>query len=282
MDYLDEIINQKIDELHINEDTGALVFSLIISTGLVVTGLSQVFEEVQNLRLNSKIDDKWTKKINDLTGGNYSVRVIKYDLPFAMTTGGKDIYITTKSIQILNEREVIATFLHEAHHVDKMHVIVDGVFYSSLLYIVLGSLAKLIENPKLLKTIPSPVARIFLSLLFIGFFLAVPSLVYRTTIARRMEIKSDLNTIKYGYGKDLISSFEKEEKYFKKHFPGCKTPHCKIIEKISDLIDEHPSLKLRIQKIIESEKLYETLYHKKIIDKKFISDELGQINNEIN
>jgi len=200
---------------------------------------------------SSKTDKKLSKKINQLTGKDYDVRIMKGDAPGAYCFGGftKHIFISSGLIDIMTEREVIAVCLHEASHItsyDSIKILITRMSSVSILSLLLTKLLTFIyKNNKSNLIVILP---ILLGLIMIF----LPTLL----LGKYNELKSDKSTIKYGYGRDLMSALQKLEEWVLKN--QVKDSKIKMfIHKIQHLYDEHPPIQKRVKKLLNNVKLKE-------------------------
>lgn len=218
---------------------------------------------------SSKTDKKLSKKIYEITGKKFDVRIIKGDQPGAFCFGGftKHIFITSGLISIMNEREVIAVCLHESSHIityDSIKTLVARMASVSVPALLITNLSEYIYKHK--KSSYSNIMLLAILLSLIMIFL--PSIL----IGKYNELKSDKYTVQFGYGRDLMSALEKLEEWVLKN--RVKDSKIKMFfHKIQHFYDVHPPIKKRVDKLLNSVELYESLAKndktsiKKIIDK---------------
>jgi len=189
-----------------------------------------------------KVDPLLSKKINNIlkSGNRWVVHKYKDATPNAFALKGNDVFITTGLIKLLNEREQTAALLHETFHNKSLHTWKQVGVESSFVYLIV------------FVSITSTIT-IFPGLAFLVAYILKKSvnIAYARLIGRRNEIKADEFATIHGYGHDLISAFNKMEKWAKSKKSNAPCDKiCQIQRKISDAIDEHPSTKKRIEIIL--------------------------------
>lgn len=196
-----------------------------------------------------KSDKVLTKKINEILGkSKWKVLLIKDKSPNAFVIGPRVIMITTGLKKMLTDRELTAVMLHEAWHVKSFHV------YKKLLYKYPVLAATLMASFAVMASTGIP----HLALLVFFILKRVASIPYDLTVGRRQETKSDSYAIKMGYGKELASALAKLEKLYLKEMKNC-VGACKIISNLSEALDEHPSLKKRVERILKKTEIAKAL-----------------------
>lgn len=179
-----------------------------------------------------------SKKLNKvLKSSGWKVKVFAQSAPNAMTMGTKHLLITTGLLRRLNERQIIAVMLHEAGHTKHLDVPVG--FGIGTIGMVLANVA--LKGSKVASII------LFVASMFL------PKL-YKIIVGKKLEYFADSTAIKYGYGKELAQVL----KIFLK-IQIKKTKNMKKIEKfffkLSLMLDEHPDLEKRINKLLLSDEL---------------------------
>lgn len=192
----------------------------------------------------------YLKKIKEITNKNVAVKVIKNNNPDAFNFGN-NVYITSKTIKLLTERELIAILLHESKHKIGYHSYITTTSDISFFTILVTILSKMMSKYKIKEN--SLYASLFIiSVLMIKFVTIATINIF---IKRKMEVSADSFAVKFGYGKDLISALTKLINFYKKNKTPCNTLLCKTWLKINNLIASHPPLQKRIEKVLSSEKL---------------------------
>jgi len=224
--------------------TGAAIASALILANFVTVLFSALA-----LSSSIKADNKLTKRLNKIlgSGNKYKVHIYNTKEPnaFAMAFGNH-IFVTTGLMKLLNEKEIDAIMLHEAYHNKSMHIYKGLAYKYTFYYIAVGVV---IAAGPLVTLAPVAVA------LVIFLMMKVSEIAYNVTVAKRQEYNADSYAAKKGYGKYLISAFVKLEKHIKKLMQKetCGTM-CKLVNKIDDALDEHPSDKKRIENILKKSK----------------------------
>ncbi len=234
----------------------------VVGSTLVLANLILVFMEIRDIKKTTKKSPKHSKMINDVLGTkDWQVNLVKDPAPNAFAAGGKYVFLTTGLLKHLNDREITAIMLHEAYHNKKKHLwkqlAYDYPFYYLLLYLI--------------TFVFSPFT-FFLAYLTFKIGLAIVRIPYKIIIGRKHEYQSDDYAVKYGYGKELVSSFKKFEQLIQKHMSKQKCGKlCKIVAKLDKVLDEHPSFKNRIEKVLKNKQTMKGL----------VSGNFGKIKNSI-
>lgn len=265
MNKLDEHLD-KIQEYNPLDMTDVELFKAgavaVVGSTLVLANLILVFMEIRDIKKTTKKSPKHSKMINDVLGTkDWQVNLVKDPAPNAFAAGGKYIFLTTGLLKHLNDREITAIMLHEAYHNKKKHLgkqlAYDYPFYYLLLYLI--------------TFVFSPFT-FFLAYLTFKIGLAIVRIPYKIIIGRKHEYQSDDYAAKYGYGKELISAFKKFEQLIQKHMSKQKCGKlCKIVEKLDKVLDEHPSFKNRIERVLKNKQAMKGL----------VSGNFGKIKNSI-
>lgn len=222
-------------------------------------------------------DKKLSKKIYNITGKKFDVRIFKEEHPAAFCFGGltNHIFASSGLLQILNERELIAVCLHESSHIisyDSIKKMIIRISSLSVPYLFISNFANYI----LVKKKVNPNNFLILAVLLTCLMLFVPSLV----LGKYNELKSDKYTVQFGYGRDLMSALEKLERWVLKN----KIKDSKIkmfFHKIQHWYDEHPPIKKRVDKLLHDVELYESIStNNKMNVKKIIDKTILDKNNE--
>jgi len=260
--YLEESIFQKYRDALI-----AAIFTFgILLLGIVNIKLTIAFGK-------PKLDEKFTKKLRDITGDEnieiYSLNNPKFD-PNAFFAGGKSLYYTKSLDKMLkNEEELIAILLHEFGHYKGKHVTRNMVTVGVTFYATIYTILKTTKNE-------DPIVKMLMFLLMqTGFNIAT------LPLGRYYEYFSDKYTVQYGYHKHLISALKKLEKYIRKEM--CKNmskEQCdQTIENLHAL-DEHPVVKKRIEAVLKEKAKKDRLgenYKKKGFIRRWIEKAIGEI-----
>lgn len=209
---------------------------------------------------DTKIDKELTTKFNKLmrqiapddNKKDWVIRVLKDEVPNAMTFGGKEIYITSTLLSLLTSRETEAVLLHEVGHVIHLDLLYAAVSQSA--FGLIGTLITIY----LLKELDSDDPRVAITLILF-FLMLAPSTITTILLSKKAEYRADSYAGKLGYSRELISALRKLDKeflnYAKKHkIPiqkerNCKTLICTYIDKLSRILDSHPSTKERLENL---------------------------------
>jgi len=212
------------------------------------------FFSISNHLVNlAKIDKKLSKKLSKIIKEKIDIRIIKDNkIPNAFCYGSM-VFITTKLLKMLSEREITSVLIHEIKHKKAIHHYKIELGKTGLTAIIIKAVGKKIDPFKS----STPTLSVYAFLFCIMFGLISSSILTNIFIQRRYEYQSDTYTTKFGYGKELISSLKKLEKFYTSKNPPlkCETIACKMILKLEELISSHPSLEKRIENILKSEEL---------------------------
>ena len=244
--YLDQVSENKVVEL---QEDDALVaiggVTLAIGSVLLVKNLIMFFLSVAAFKSTVKIDPKLSKEFNSVIndGKQWRVRVFPEETPNAFAITGKDVFITTGLLKMLNKREVMGVLLHEAWHCKDLHVWKNVASESVFIYLIVFC------------AMTASAAVPFLGVLVAFLMKNVYNIMYARLVGRRHELKADEYAVKFGYGKELISSLSKMEKWADKirSQQHCNKI-CQLERSISEAIDEHPPTKKRIEIILRKSK----------------------------
>lgn len=189
-----------------------------------------------------KVDPIRSKRVNKIlnSGNTWIVHQFPDPVPNAFAITGKHVFITTGLVNILNEREQDGVLLHEVWHNKDLHMWKKIATESALTYLII-----FVSVTSTLTIFPG------LGILVAFLMKNIFSIAYARIMGRRHEYAADEYAVQYGYGKDLISAFEKMEKWAKTKSSNqpCGTV-CKLERTISRAIDEHPPTKKRVETIL--------------------------------
>ena len=246
----------KVNEEHLQEDP--LSVALIYGSISVAINLTMVLTSTYIMMKSFKDNKKLSKKLNDVLGTtNWKVKIMKEKMPNAMVIGPKAVFLTTGLIDLMNPRELMSIMLHEVYHVKDWHIQKQLAVQYPLFYIVIFIMASGVAFPM------GPL--ILLNMLIFNIMINALMIPYKITIGRKHEKDADAYSIKFGYGKDMISALNKLESFYKKAMKDQKCGSvCKAIEKINEAIDEHPSIRKRVEHILKQSDLF-----KKVMSGKF-------------
>lgn len=202
----------------------------------MLIGIKQFKKSFKN---NKPLSQKLNKILN--TSNKWLVQVVPDKSPNAFAAGGVHVFITTGLMKILNEREQMAVLLHEVYHNEKKHLAKKIGYEYSLYYLLIYIIALLTPGPQLL----------MLAYLAFQISLSIMKIPYSIIVGRKHEYGADSNTVKYGYGDDLISGFKKMEIWMGKMMKQQKCGSlCKLVNAVSTAIDEHPDMQKRIENVL--------------------------------
>ena len=265
MNKLDEHLD-KIQEIYLDDPIAKVGIAAGVGTALILANLILVFMEIRDIKKTTKKSPKHSKMINEVLGTkDWQVNLVKDPAPNAFAAGGKHIFLTTALLKHLNDREITAVMLHEAYHNKKKHIwkqlAYDYPFYYLLVYAL-----------TFFPAFVTGYALFLLGYLAFKIGLAIARIPYKIIIGRKHEYQSDDYAVKYGYGKELISAFKKFEQLIQKHMSKQKCGKlCKIVEKLDKVLDEHPSFKNRIERVLKNKQTMKGL----------VSGNFGKIKNSI-
>jgi Zn-dependent protease with chaperone function len=202
-----------------------------------------------NIYLSSSFSVVWSNKLSKLLKQDWKVFVMPLDMMNACSfgIGIKHVFITSGLIKKLNEREVMAVLLHEVHHSIKYDIVsrfaVGSFGGGAILHFIKNTMERI---PDKLLWGPGLFICTFIALLA---FTLGSMWLNSVMVGRRQEIKADQYTVQFGYGKDAISALTKITKVANKECN--KTNVCKYAMKILSVVDEHPPLATRVERILD-------------------------------
>lgn len=237
---LQQIQNENLQEID------PLIGTAILATGYLISALSFLLYSAGEISRALKPDKALSKRVNEIlgTGNRWIVHRYPDKSPNAFALGmGRHIFITTGLLDMLTKREVEAVLLHEIHH-NKNKDAFKSLAYKHSFFYLITFIA--------LSTATTAAA---IPLGFLAFMLMIKAnnIAHDRIIGRSQEIKADKFSVKYGYGNELISAFQKIDKYINKIYSSKPCGKwCQLERKTSDIIDEHPSTKKRTETILRS------------------------------
>ena len=234
----------------IQEVTDPITITLGFGTAMIIANLIVLAMSSASVIGQVKVDKKLSDRLNKIlnSGNKWIVHIFPTKDPNAFSLGfGKHIFVTTELLNILNADEVDSILLHEVYHSSKKHTYKQLAYKYPLFYLIafIGSTFAVTGSP------------IFFSLGLLAMFITnkIGDIVYDISVSRRMEFNADSYATKYGYGKQLISSFDKLKKWA---INNSKNQHCdkwcKIINKLDRAIDKHPAKQKRVENILKQTK----------------------------
>jgi len=238
------------------QEVGPVEASIGYTTALLLLRIYAVFRASRVSIKKSYVDKGLSEKVQSLLNNDkWKVRIIKITPTYynAFTYGTSQIYISQPLYNILTERERIAVALHEVSHSKTFDMVTLNSLQS------LGQFGSLLaslleaENYEWIRYGPLPAV-------FLAHYLASMLVVMYTS--RKLEYKSDEFAVKFGYGQDLANAFNKLRKH---SIPRkeCKTKTCEVFRGIGSLLNSHPGMKDRIERILKKKETYEALEHGK-------------------
>jgi len=258
--YLDYIQEDKLNEF----DPFSMA-AIVVTSKLVVT-LAYFLFLAAAIRKSLKVDKDLSKRMNEIlnSGDHWIVHNYPDATPNAFALGmGRHIFITDGLKSILTQREIEAVLLHEIQHNKGKDTYKHMAFKHSFYYLV--------------TTLALTVSSVSYPLAILSFLILVKAtnIAASRIVGRRAEIKADKFTVQYGYGKDLITSLEKIDKYMKKIYTSKPCgKFCQLERKISETLDEHPTTKARVEMILKSIEKTKDMSFPKI--KEFVSKALEE------
>jgi Zn-dependent protease with chaperone function len=223
-----------------------LTATAVVGTAYLISSLSFFFYSVGEISRALKVDKTLSDRMNIITGekGRWKVHIYPDPKsPNAFALGmGRHIFVTTGLLEILSKREVEAVLIHEIHHNKNKDAYKSLAYKHSFFYLV-TFLAL------------STAAAFSLPLGILAFILLnkAINISHALVLGRRQEIKADKYTIQFGYEKDLISAFHKIDAVVEKMYRQKPCGNwCQLERKVSEMIDEHPSTKTRVETILKT------------------------------
>ncbi len=224
------------------QEIDPLTGSAILGTGYLISVLTFFLYTAGDISRALKPDKKLSNRINLILGTKNYWIVHKYPekTPNAFALGmGRHIFITTGLLDFLIPREVEAVLLHEIHHNKNKDAYKSLAYKHSFFYLITFIALSISSFP--------------LGILAFLLMIKANNILHARLLGRSQEIKADKFSVKYGYGKELISAFQKIDKIIQKiHSSKPCGKWCQFERKVSDIIDEHPSTKKRTEIILRS------------------------------
>jgi Zn-dependent protease with chaperone function len=246
-------MKRKLYEQYIHESTilVSLGYSVLISTMLALFSiyLNIVIPRRYIMQHGSKrVDEKMTNAIRKIVGDDTVVvyEILNLDIVNAYNCGKSELFYFSGLVDKLklSDRELMAILLHEyGHYVNRdmnrrITKYVVSQFSLNVIFIFIG---------------------LYFPMSFLKFFIILMSRVIGEDIShkiisrseRKSELLADSTAKKYGYGNDLISSFEKLLDYSMKKFCSSSMSTAQCLKKLesSNMWDEHPPTTERIEKL---------------------------------
>lgn len=259
---------EKKEQLQEIDPVTAITIATLVPLAIQLSMLFLLFTAIKNAY---KEDKRLSKKIKSILkdGKDWKVMVdTKEKSPDAFCMVKPYIFISAGLIKIMNERELIAILLHESEHINNKDIWKKLGYESVFVGIILSTLL----------VISGPVG---LALGMFAYFVLkgddLLHIIMNVTLGRFAEKRADSFPVKFGYADDMISALEKLEKIYQRSLAkkDCQTV-CKIMNKIDDALDEHPSTKTRVETILKKKEVWiETKSRSVIKLRNFFMKELG-------
>jgi len=240
--------------------TFVYVLFIIIMT---VLGIIELFTSTKQ---NKSLSDK----LFEVTGKRYPVKVLEEKSPNAFCFGGigSTVFVTSGLLQMCNQREQIAVCLHEVGHITNLDEIKSLLTSGGSLGIAGYICIKMISFTEKNTSIKKSALLRFVTLWCIGILFLVMWKTPGIILAKLHEYRADKYAVQFGYGNDLANALQKlqdwVENEWKKQSPGAVS---KFFRKLDELLDDHPEMKKRIERLFENASLYKAMIEK---DKKKI------------
>ncbi len=226
------------------------------SVFLSVAAIKLIYDQLQELLVNYKIFVKNHIKRDKKTEKTFKNFIKKNNLPYkelkiySMETNNPNAFVLPRGElvlssglkELLEPEELWAFLLHEyGHYYNKDYIANQVRKYS---FIVLAVAIASI-SPEWLS-------------LFIFFLLYKVGGVLTNVMAKQMEYKADSMAVKLGYGEELSKGLSKLQ-VMREIYGSDDSKITKIIDNLSDLIDEHPAVESRIKKILGSSEVLDIM-----------------------
>lgn len=245
---LDKQLSIIQDQENINEVeplTSVVAGGLVIGSVYIIANFVSFLLAATSMRISNPVSRDLTGRITKiLNDRKWVVHAVKDDNPNAFAIGGKHIFVTTGLRKFMTEREVDAIMIHEVYHNKRKHIYKRMAYEYPLFYLIVTmSFAAMI--------LVTPIIG------FLAFLIMrkITQIAYNVSFGRKHEREADAYAAKLGYGPEMRSALEKLEKEYLKMLrsPKCDAI-CRIINKLDQVIDEHPPIRERIENLLEKEK----------------------------
>jgi Zn-dependent protease with chaperone function len=230
----------------------ALTKAIIMFVVAIIVMFTMLFIFIKSSKRSKNLE----KRINGILkdGKDWKVLVTEGLDPNAFCIIYNYIFVTKGLLKLLTEREVNAVMLHEAGHINNK----DG-------FRRLGSqgalIAALVSAALALPATPAITAiyMIFLSMQQAGLAYVIMNRI----LGRKQELKADAFAVRYGYGNEMVSALKKLQNYSDKERAKQKCgSFCRALHKVSEIMDEHPPVKERVEKVLKEKETWEASTHK--------------------
>lgn len=223
-------------------------------------------------------------KLLEVTKENYKVHIVNTKIINALCFGGltgKNIFVTTPVLGILNEREVIAVCLHEAGHIKSFDVLQRLIaiattnfflkmflekLYYKLLFDKIFHSTKISGKTKIMLLTKLPI--------FLAFIVIIAGFKVGGLYNKIREYEADNYAAKFGYGKDIASALKKLSSEISK---AKYSAPLKIFMKIVEFSASHPKTKDRIERVLKNSEFYDSIINS---DEKKLKDVVTKEVNE--
>jgi putative metalloprotease len=212
--------------------------------------LAALFTAISYYTKNLKTDPKLSKKLNTILkdGKKWEVKIVPDKSPNAFAMIKPYVFITSGLLKMMDEDEIMAILLHEAGHINNMDVWRDLAAENTFMTIIFGAAVFLGGSV------------VVYALLTFMYFVGKDALrvLINRIMGRAAERRADNYAVKYGYGDALVSALNKMEELLRKMKAKNECGIiCKLSEKISDMLDEHPPYKKRVEQILKTKETWE-------------------------
>jgi len=238
-----------LDEVNASTFKAGAILGLTSAAIFMAINIVAYLTMFATFKKKAKEEKKLAKELQTILGSKRSWTVLSVDDrdPNAFTLGNNFMMISRGLYKMLDDDEVMAVLLHEAGHNAGHHILKKltamGVF---------AAIAGQAMGLFMAATIAIPVLPMF-GLLIFFLFLGKQIDLYNVTIGRKHEYFADSFAAKYGYGDQLISALKKLDKWVKTEMKRRPCgPECRKQIELSEKMDEHPSIKDRIQNIMNT------------------------------
>lgn len=270
-----QTVDTYLDEQYVEEDL--IAFGAAVGVTGIIFAIVHTLFNLYDYALAKYAIVKGQKKNKDLTSKflkltkdpRYQVYQVPEDDPNAFVFGGDKIYVTTGLLKMLSEREVLAVVIHEYGHLVNKHVLKSILSQFPLLSLIWGASITL-----------GFFSTIYLLPLYFVVLEHYGMAPHNITIGRRYELQADAMTRKYDLDKELISALEKIDKWAQKIMSQYRCGFfCKAITKVEKMIDEHPSVKRRVEELLKDKKFWGFMKARKAVPlMKYVKQKFGSEN----
>lgn len=249
---LDEVT--KVNESNKSKIIVASVLGLTAAAITLVMNLIMWFSMFNTFRKTGKPEPKLEKELQAILKSSQKWNIYSVDdrEPNGMTIGKNFIIITRGLYKILNDDELMAVLLHEAGHNTGKHIQKQLAAIGTFA-VIAGQAGAMVGVATAILVPPLAMVGVYFAFLIFFLMLGAGMTRYNVTIGRKHEYYSDSYAAKYGYGEHLITALQKFDKWVNTEMK--RRPcgqECKKQIEISESLDEHPSLKDRVENILKT------------------------------